>query len=175
MLFSTYCEIYKWERSKGFFGEPLKHVITLRGANLGKQNWRWPPLLPPRVSVQNVSVYAGTTRTCVSTCGRGACTHGDVLNVRTGTFFQSVTPHTTPHRTHHKHKTRDKTRRQSQRETDRDRERRQGKRKEKTEEERQKRRSETRDKTREEETRWREKRKLRDQEKTRRKRREDER
>ena len=51
----------------------------------------------PRVYVQNVPVYAGTTRTCVSTCGRGAGTHGDVLNVHTGTFFQCVTPHTTPH------------------------------------------------------------------------------
>ena len=28
----------EWERSKSFFGEPLKHVITVRGANFGKQN-----------------------------------------------------------------------------------------------------------------------------------------
>ena len=33
-----------------------------------------------RVYIQNVSVYAGTTRTCVETCTRGAGTHGDVLN-----------------------------------------------------------------------------------------------
>ena len=39
-----------------------------------------------RVYIQNVSVYAGTTRTCVSTCARGADTHGDVFNVHTGTF-----------------------------------------------------------------------------------------
>ena len=39
-----------------------------------------------RVSIQNVPVYAGTTRTCVETCARGAGTHGDVLNVHTGTF-----------------------------------------------------------------------------------------
>ena len=38
-----------------------------------------------RVYIQNVSVYAGTTRTCVETCARGASTHGDVLNVHTGT------------------------------------------------------------------------------------------
>ena len=33
--------------------------------------------------IQNVPVYAGTTRTCVSTCARGAGTHGDVLNLHT--------------------------------------------------------------------------------------------
>ena len=36
-----------------------------------------------RVYIQNVSVYAGTTRTCVETCTRGAGTHGDVLNPHT--------------------------------------------------------------------------------------------
>ena len=36
-----------------------------------------------RVYVQNVPVYASTTRTCVETCARGAGTHGDVLNVHT--------------------------------------------------------------------------------------------
>ena len=36
-------------------------------------------------------MYAGTTRTCVSTCSRGAGTHGDVLNVHTETFLN---PHT---------------------------------------------------------------------------------
>ena len=38
VLFSTYSQTYKWERSKGFFGEPLKHVISLRGQIFGKQN-----------------------------------------------------------------------------------------------------------------------------------------
>ena len=37
-----------------------------------------------RVYIQNVPVYAGTTRTCVSTCARDASTHGDVLNLHTG-------------------------------------------------------------------------------------------
>ena len=32
---------------------------------------------------KNVPVYAGNTRTCFSTCGRGAGTHGDVLNLHT--------------------------------------------------------------------------------------------
>ena len=36
-----------------------------------------------RVCIQNVPVYAGTTRTCVSTRARGAGTHGDVLNLHT--------------------------------------------------------------------------------------------
>ena len=68
----------------------------------------------PRVYVQNVSVFTGTTRTCVATFGRGAGTHGevsngDVVNLHTG-FFQRATPHTpthhttphhTPHTTHH--------------------------------------------------------------------------
>ena len=35
---------------------------------------------------KNVPVCTGTTRTCVSACARGAGTHGDVLNVHTGTF-----------------------------------------------------------------------------------------
>ena len=40
-----------------------------------------------RVYIQNVPVYAGTTRTCVETCARGAGTHGDVLNRQTETFW----------------------------------------------------------------------------------------
>ena len=39
-----------------------------------------------RVYIQNVPEYAGTTRSCVETCARGAGTHRDVLNVHTGTF-----------------------------------------------------------------------------------------
>ena len=39
-----------------------------------------------RVYIQNVSVHAGTTRTCVETCARGAGTHGNVLNEHRGTF-----------------------------------------------------------------------------------------
>ena len=40
----------------------------------------------PRVYIQNVPVYAGTTRTCVETCARGAGIHEDILNVHTETF-----------------------------------------------------------------------------------------
>ena len=59
-----------------------------------------------RVYVQNVPVCTGTTHTCFNMCARGAGTHGDVLNVHTGTcgvdtrVFQRVTHHT-PHTTHH--------------------------------------------------------------------------
>ena len=37
-----------------------------------------------RVYVQNVPVCTGTTPACVTTCGRGAGTHGDVLNLHGG-------------------------------------------------------------------------------------------
>ena len=40
MLISIFSQTWKWERSKSFFGEPLKHVITLVWANSGEQNWR---------------------------------------------------------------------------------------------------------------------------------------
>ena len=41
--------------------------------------------------VQNVPVYAGTTRTCVETCARGAGTHGDVFERSHGDVLN---PHT---------------------------------------------------------------------------------
>ena len=34
--------------------------------------------------IQNFSVCTGTTPACVTTCGRGAGTHGEALNVHTG-------------------------------------------------------------------------------------------
>ena len=37
----------------------------------------------PRVHFQNVTVCTSTTPASVSTCARGAGTHGDVLNVHT--------------------------------------------------------------------------------------------
>ena len=43
-----------------------------------------------RVYVQNVPVCTGTTPACVTTCGRGAGTHGGVLNVHTGTFWMDL-------------------------------------------------------------------------------------
>ena len=49
---------------------------------------------PPCAHSKRLRVYTGTTRTCVTTCRRGAGTHGDVLGVHTG-------HHTA--RTHHDH------------------------------------------------------------------------
>ena len=51
-----------------------------------KKTWKNPCVgsRTSRVYIQNVPVYAGTTRTCVSTCARGAGTHGDVLNATHG-------------------------------------------------------------------------------------------
>ena len=40
-----------------------------------------------RVQIQNVPVCTGTTRTCVTTCARGAGTHGDVLNLHAWRFL----------------------------------------------------------------------------------------
>ena len=78
----------------------------------------------PRVYVQNVSVFAGSTRTCVSTCGRRARTHGGVLNVHTVVFPLSHTTHTahTPqhetqqqHTTTHEDRARDRQRKKTER------------------------------------------------------------
>ena len=130
----------EWVRTKGFFGEPLGSRDNLTWANFGKQNWRWPalpsPLPPPCVHskrplvyVRNVSVCTGTTRICVITCGRGAGTHGDVLNLHTEAFWtytrRCFWTYTRRHHTHHttqteRHRDRD---RQTQTDTERDRER----------------------------------------------------
>ena len=71
----------------------------------------------PRVYIQNVPVCTGNTPASVTTCGRGAGTHRDVLNVHTEFSAWHTTPHT---HTHHDH---NDTRRQGQTGTDRDRER----------------------------------------------------
>ena len=44
MLLSTYSQTLKWVRSKGFFGEPLGHVITLCGQILVSRTDDDPPL-----------------------------------------------------------------------------------------------------------------------------------
>ena len=38
------------------------------------------------VCILKTSLCTGSTRTCVQTCARDTGTHGDVLNVHTGTF-----------------------------------------------------------------------------------------
>ena len=93
VLLSILFSNWKWVRSIGFFGELLNPRDNHTWANSGKQNRRWHrPAL--RVSVRNVPVYAGTTRTCWKACARVAGIHGDVLSVHTEVF--SV-PHNTAH------------------------------------------------------------------------------
>ena len=87
--------------------------------------------LTPHPCTPFVPGYAGTRRTCVSTCARGAGIHGDVLIVS-----HHTTPHTQQNTTHE-----DRERRQRQRE-ERGRERRR-----KTETERREREREKRKKT----------------------------
>ena len=72
----------------------------------------------PRVSIHNVPVCTDTTRTCVSTCARGAGTHGDVLNRDTEFPACHTTPnthtlhdHNRNHRPHHRQRKREKRRR----------------------------------------------------------------
>ena len=54
------------------------------------------------VTFKNVPVFTGTTHTRVSTCARGAGTHGDVLNVQTEAVLN--VPHHTAHTHHHNHR-----------------------------------------------------------------------
>ena len=146
------------------FGEPLGHVIILRGQILVNSTDD-DPHPRRRVSIQNVPVCTFKTspcmpapRTCDSTCARGAGIHGNVLDGHTGFFSVSHhTPHHTPHRTHHntRHNTTQQhdhntTRRERQRqretetERDRDRKRRQGQREKKRRQRRDKRREDKR-------------------------------
>ena len=85
----------------------LPLVLSVRSTNFGHQNWRWPPC--PSVCPSKTSpcvrskrpVHAGTTRTCWNTCARGAGTHGDVLNVHTGTFWVDTRDFSACYTTHH--------------------------------------------------------------------------
>ena len=81
------------------FVELRKHTITKCGQILVSRTYDDPSFFPPppRVSIQDASVYiqhvpvyAGTTRTCSNTCARGAGTHGDVLNVHTEAFWMDT-------------------------------------------------------------------------------------
>ena len=81
-------------------------MITLRGqiwASRTDDDFPCPPYVHskrPRVYIQNVPVCTGTTRTCVSTCARGAGTHGDILNAHTGTFWTDTLGFSACHTTH---------------------------------------------------------------------------
>ena len=113
---------------------------------------------PPRVHIQNVSVCTSTTSASVTTCGRGARTYGDVLNVHTEVL--SVPHHTarthrdrndTHNTTHGERRQRKKTEKGRQRKGDRERDktRERETRQDKTREEKIKRREERRDKRQE--------------------------
>ena len=108
-------------------------------------------LKTPRAHIQHVSVCTRTTRTCVSTCARGAGTHEDVLNRTHGPFSLSLPPFPRPntHTDTHTDTHQTQTPKQHHTETDREREREGRKRKrKKTKKEREEiRRKRTREKT----------------------------
>ena len=70
MLLLTYSQTENGEGPGSFFGEPLKHVITIRGQILvSRTDADSPPhrvfvQTALRVWIQNVPVCTGTTRTC---------------------------------------------------------------------------------------------------------------
>ena len=124
-------------KSKGFFGEPLEHLVTLRckfwEAELATTSCLLlpspvcPSKTPPcvrskrhRVCWHHAHMCFNMWAWCRYTRGRFERTHGG--------FFQCLTPHTphTQHNTRHNN-----TRRQSQRQTEKNRERRQRKKTEK--------------------------------------------
>ena len=98
----------------------------------------------PSVSRFKTSPCVLAPRTCVTICGRGASTHGDVLNRDTGVF--SVPHHTTHTHHDHSHSHSHRHHRQRKREKRRRKKERQGKKteKERREDERQEKREETR-------------------------------
>ena len=63
--------------------------VAARRKNVGKNMRGFKKRL--RVYIQNVPVYAGTTRTCFATCASVAGIHWDVLSVHTEAFLN---PHT---------------------------------------------------------------------------------
>ena len=84
MLFSIYSQTEKWERSKSFFGEPLKHVVTVRGQILVSRTDDDP--LPSRVWIQNVPVCAFITSPFMPAPRAHESTHVRVVPVQTETF-----------------------------------------------------------------------------------------
>ena len=96
------------------FGEPLGHVITLRGQILVSRTGD-DPSSPPcvhstrlRVCVQNVPRVYRQQAHMFPTCGLGAGTHGDVLNLHTESVLEVYTGFfhvffTVPQHTKHTH------------------------------------------------------------------------
>ena len=102
MLFSTYYQTEKCVRSSACFGEPLKHVITLRGEMLvssGVVGGRCCVCCRGAVAAIQNPVCPSKTSPCMpaprahvkNMCALGAGTHGDVLNVHTEAFLNPDT------------------------------------------------------------------------------------
>ena len=79
---------FQWVRSKGFFGEPLGHVITLRGQILVSRigGEPLPPASPTRVSIQNASVCTFKTSRWMPAPRAHEFQDVRVVPVHTGTF-----------------------------------------------------------------------------------------
>ena len=100
VVLDLFSNLQKWVRSKGSFGEPLKHLIAQRGQILVCRTDDDPPA--PRVSIQNVPVctfkrphvYRHHAHMCFDTEASWMYTRGFFFNV-------SHTHTTTPPRPQH--------------------------------------------------------------------------
>ena len=159
VLLSTYSQTENGEDPLVFFGEPLNHVITIRGQILVSRTNDDPCVFtkrPPCVNAKRPRVYRHHAHMlkhmcawCRHTRGRFECTHGGhFVHTHTvfSTFFQRAATHTNTHtHTRTKHSTQHhSTQHHTETETERDRER-------ETEKTRQRKRRQ--DKRREDETR----------------------
>ena len=102
-----------WERSKSFFGEPLKHVITIRGQMLVSRTgddslpavcgFKTSPCVDskcPRAYRHHAHMLKHMCAWCRYARGRFECTHGGVLfSESTHARFFSVPQHTQTHTT----------------------------------------------------------------------------
>ena len=106
----------KMGKIEKFFGEPLKHVMTIRGRILVSRIGDDPPPPPctrskrfPCLRSKRFRVYWHQAH-MFPTCGLGAGTHGDVLNLHTESvlnvctvFFHVFSPCRNTPNTHHDH------------------------------------------------------------------------
>ena len=145
MLFSTYFQTCNLFDPVVTFGEPQKHVITVRGRILVSRIDD-DPVRPVCGFKTSPCVRTGTTRTCFNMCawcrhtrGRCECTHGGVFEAKYRFFnvfsaCRSTHKHTRTHtKQHHDHNdthhttqqpqntTHNITRRQRERETENER------------------------------------------------------
>ena len=119
VLFSTYSQTFHGQDPLFTFGGPLLQVQTFFFSFLCPSRSHASRVQIEHASVStlnNVSVCAGKTSTCVGTCGRFVSTHGCVLDLHEGfSACQTTTQHNTKHKTNNntyniqniKHKTQD--------------------------------------------------------------------